>query len=466
MASFTPGLPARQVAARFAETLRESERVQRNLVLWFGELVRRKLYLELGYTSIYTYTADRHGFSRSRCSQLLQVVGRLEGLPELKASVTAGEMGWTKAREVVKVATPETEGVWLREAKQVSRRALERRVAAVRARAAADRGPERLQQALALGPTPEPVRGASPFGSGTDRTPADDSGADGNGSAAVGSAGHDAPGPAGLRPVDTIPEEVRLRFPALLYAEYGALVEALRKRGFRGSTEELILAGLAALAERGRAGTRGGGSDGQEPDPAGEHRERKSREARKLDGGLAAATLATVTARAAPARREAAYQVVVQHCPDCDRGRVVTGRGPKPLRPAELEAVLCDTRVHMPGKRNRAVVPPALRREVLERDGHRCRVAGCGSTRFLAVHHVRPRQAGGPNTTENLVALCGSCHRAIHELGARAQAGASALFSPPLQHPPPPAAGDGAPDGPAEDSPATLGRHPPRSAPG
>ncbi len=144
----------------------------------------------------------------------------------------------------------------------------------------------------------------------------------------------------------------------------------------------------------------------------------------------------------------------------------MTGRGPKPLRPAELEAVLCDTRVHMPGKRNRAVVPPALRREVLERDGHRCRVAGCGSTRFLAVHHVKPRQAGGPNTTENLVALCGSCHRAIHELGARARAGAAALLSPPPQHPPPPAAGDGTPDGPAEDCPATLGRHPPRSAPG
>ncbi len=459
MPSFVPGLPARQVDRCFARTVRESERVQRNLVLWFADLVRRRLYLELGYTSIYAYSSERHGFSRSRCAQLLRVVGSLEELPELRRSVAAGEMPWTKAREVVKVATRETEGAWVREAKRVGRRALERKVAVARGRAALARGPGRGQAALALEPGhPESGPGsAAAGGSGK--------------SAAVGSSGHDAPDPAGSVPVDTIPEAVRLRFPALLYAEYGALVEALRKSGFRGSTEELIVAGLAALAERGRDGLRAVGSDSKGPHLAGEHRGRKSRGAPKPDGKPVAAVVGTETSRAAPARREAAYQVVVQHCPDCGRGTVVTGRGPKPLRPAELEAVLCDTRVHRfgargPGGRNRAVVPPALRREVLERDGHRCRVAGCRSTRFLAVHHVVPRQTGGPNSAENLVALCGSCHRAIHQLGARARAGAAALLSPPPQLPPPPAAGNGATDGPAEAGPATLGRHPPRSAPG
>ncbi len=245
MPSFVPGLPARQVHARFAETLRESERVQRNLVLWFADLVRRRLYVELGYTSIYAYSSERHGFSKSRCAQLLRVVGSLEELPELRRTVAAGEMPWTKAREVVKVATRETEGAWVREAKRVGRRALERKVAVARGRAAAARGPGQAQAALALGAgPPEPAAGS----------PAD---ADPGKSAAVGSSGHDAPDPAGSGAVDTIPEAVRLRFPALLYAEYGALVEALRKRGFRGSTEELIVAGLAALAERGRAGSPG-----------------------------------------------------------------------------------------------------------------------------------------------------------------------------------------------------------------
>ncbi len=368
MPSFVPGLPARQVHARFAETLREPERVQRNLVLWFADLVRRRLYVELGYTSIYAYSSERHGFSKSRCAQLLRVVGSLEELPELRRSVAAGEMPWTKAREVVKVATRETEGAWVREAKRVGRRALERKVAVARGRAAAARGPGRAQAALALEAGPPAAEPGSPAA-------ADQAERDGAGARSTVMPADRAAG-AGVSQVAAIPEAVRLRFPALLYAEYGALVEALRKRGFRGSTEELIVAGLAALAERGRAGSRADGSDSKRPGLAGEHRERKSREAPKPDGTPAAAVVGTETFRAAPARREAAYQVVVQHCPDCGRGRVVTGRGPKPLRPAELEAVLCDTRVHVPGKRNRAVVPPALRREVLERDGHRCRVAG------------------------------------------------------------------------------------------
>jgi 5-methylcytosine-specific restriction endonuclease McrA len=58
-----------------------------------------------------------------------------------------------------------------------------------------------------------------------------------------------------------------------------------------------------------------------------------------------------------------------------------------------------------------------VRREVLVRDAHRCRMPGCGRSRFLEVHHVRPRAAGGSNRAENLVTLCSGCHGVLHELG-------------------------------------------------
>jgi hypothetical protein len=108
------------------------------------------------------------------------------------------------------------------------------------------------------------------------------------------------------------------------------------------------------------------------------------------------------------------YQVVVRLCPRCEQGEAVTSRGPKPLAPAALRAILCDTRVHRPGQRNRATIAPSVRRAVLERDRHRCRGAGCGSARFLSVHHKVPRAAGGVNDPANLITLCGSCHRAVH----------------------------------------------------
>ena len=54
---------------------------------------------------------------------------------------------------------------------------------------------------------------------------------------------------------------------------------------------------------------------------------------------------------------------------------------------------------------------PKIRKEVLERDGHRCRV--CGRTTNLHIHHIRKRRDGGSNDVWNLITLCPGCHRAI-----------------------------------------------------
>jgi 5-methylcytosine-specific restriction endonuclease McrA len=56
-----------------------------------------------------------------------------------------------------------------------------------------------------------------------------------------------------------------------------------------------------------------------------------------------------------------------------------------------------------------------VRRKVLARDRHRCRAPGCGRTRFLEVHHLKPRRRGGTNDPANLIALCVACHTMWHE---------------------------------------------------
>lgn len=48
-----------------------------------------------------------------------------------------------------------------------------------------------------------------------------------------------------------------------------------------------------------------------------------------------------------------------------------------------------------------------VRRDAIARDG-RCRK--CGATSDLQAHHVHERVFGGPDTTGNLITLCGSCH--------------------------------------------------------
>ena len=54
-----------------------------------------------------------------------------------------------------------------------------------------------------------------------------------------------------------------------------------------------------------------------------------------------------------------------------------------------------------------------VRRQALERDGHRCRE--CGKPGRLEVHHLLHLQSGGTNELENLRTLCRSCHIAIHK---------------------------------------------------
>ena len=151
MPVYEPNLSARQVHDCFSHTLHEAETVRRNLVLWFADLYRRKLYLELGYTSIFAYTAERHGFSKSRCAQFIRLAESLKKLPALHESLAAGELPWTKAREVAKVATPETERAWVNEAKRSSRRALEQKIAAARGRAKESRGRRARSGALGAG---------------------------------------------------------------------------------------------------------------------------------------------------------------------------------------------------------------------------------------------------------------------------------------------------------------------------
>jgi 5-methylcytosine-specific restriction endonuclease McrA len=53
-----------------------------------------------------------------------------------------------------------------------------------------------------------------------------------------------------------------------------------------------------------------------------------------------------------------------------------------------------------------------VRREVLARDGHRCRF--CGTADKVEVHHLKPRSLGREDTTANCLALCAEHHRDKH----------------------------------------------------
>lgn len=71
------------------------------------------------------------------------------------------------------------------------------------------------------------------------------------------------------------------------------------------------------------------------------------------------------------------------------------------------------------GRKTR-VVPPSLRKAILQRDGHACTIAGCSSRYRLQVHHKIPYSEGGRTDPDYLTTVCWYHHHvAIHGMGMR-----------------------------------------------
>ena len=60
-------------------------------------------------------------------------------------------------------------------------------------------------------------------------------------------------------------------------------------------------------------------------------------------------------------------------------------------------------------------ITPAQRAEVLRRDGYSCQCPGCENRLWLEVHHVVFYCRGGATVPDNLIVVCWSCHRRIHQ---------------------------------------------------
>ena len=120
------------------------------------------------------------------------------------------------------------------------------------------------------------------------------------------------------------------------------------------------------------------------------------------------------------------YQVALTICEGCGRGWQ-DARGEKVDVPAEvIEKAACDAQrigrldpssSSSHGGRARAsqTIPPAVRREVLRRDGGRCRVPGCASSTWIELHHLKLRSEGGDHDPSRVFCLCGAHHGRLHE---------------------------------------------------
>ena len=116
------------------------------------------------------------------------------------------------------------------------------------------------------------------------------------------------------------------------------------------------------------------------------------------------------------------YQVLVHVDESALRGE--GGRSDLPL--ASVRRLLCDGGVvpvvetqdgePLSVGRKQRTIPPAIRRALRSRD-RQCSFPGCTHERYLDAHHVQHWADGGETSVNNLLLLCTSHHRAVHEGG-------------------------------------------------
>ena len=208
---FISSCPPAKSTERLRQALSDLEKAQRNAVLWFAEVVRRKVYRELGYSSIYQYAELELGFKKSQDRPVPAAMRFLKGAS--RVATLCGSWG-----------------------------------------AFLDQGPGSGQggdseDGSSLDSGGQDVAASCTGKPGDRDPPAGTRRASGSAQATLEMGGGEKRGSPGSEERDAAtPVDVHVRMTAEQYARYQALMEALTKGGAAGDKAERILAGLEQLA--------------------------------------------------------------------------------------------------------------------------------------------------------------------------------------------------------------------------
>ena len=115
----------------------------------------------------------------------------------------------------------------------------------------------------------------------------------------------------------------------------------------------------------------------------------------------------------------AKFQIAVTVCQRCRQGWQEGAGAQIAIHPAAVDRAMCDAQ-HIGSidgstpERAYQDIPPSVARFVWRRDGGRCRVDGCRSSRGLELHHVIHRADGGSHDASNIILACSACHQSHH----------------------------------------------------
>lgn len=121
-----------QIHAKALEVSRRYKRTEAELVDILQQVEDHRIFMKIGYPSLFSYITAALGISENIAYSLITVARKAREVPALKARILSGEVTLSNARRVASVLTPDNQMEWLQKASELSNRQLEREIVKVR----------------------------------------------------------------------------------------------------------------------------------------------------------------------------------------------------------------------------------------------------------------------------------------------------------------------------------------------
>lgn len=125
-----------QIHLRAQTAVRLYKKCEIDLIEILEEAEKFRVHIALGHSSLHHYATAGLGVSDEVAYIFINVARKSAAVPELKIKIREGKISVTKARRISAVLTPENQAHWLELATTLSKRELEKKVAAENPRTA------------------------------------------------------------------------------------------------------------------------------------------------------------------------------------------------------------------------------------------------------------------------------------------------------------------------------------------
>jgi hypothetical protein len=405
-----------------AEALREAQRLQ--------------LWRQFGHTSLADYMVNELGYSSHRVAEdRLRVANALPALPALTAAIQNGNINFSQAKELVRVATPDTEKVWIEKAQDMNVREVEQAVAGHCKGDLPDDpiDPRLVRKMLYLSVRPETEVLFREVRQALDRERGEKLDEDAVLEALCRAylADRSTRAPAANAPSASTEagetSEIRTMNSSIKnesVSDPRGSEGASRSDGaapYRVAVTSEIRTISSSIKNESVSDPRG--SEGaSRSDGAAPYRVAVTSEIRTMSSSIKNESVSDPRGSEGTSKSDGAapYRVAVTVCKECKRGWQHGGGLVTEMTPAAVERAQCDAQWigdldSDVVERARQEISAAMRRKVLHRDQKRCQVPGCLSHRNLDVHHIQQLTHGGKNELSNLITLCEAHHLALHD---------------------------------------------------